>query len=235
VTVFVHGFTQTERSWLPVIDVPRAESQHEGGVELSILARIPRAATFVETVERIVRFPGTYVGYSQGGRLCLQLALDHADVVQRLVLVSASPGIADDAARATRRTADDQLAREIERDGVDVFLDRWLAQPLFASLPADRARLVERRQANTVDGLTTQLRVLGQGSQPSNWHRLGELAIPVLLIVGALDTKYVAIAREMAAAIRDVRVEVIPDAGHACHLEQPEQVAHLLRSWVEPT
>jgi 2-succinyl-6-hydroxy-2,4-cyclohexadiene-1-carboxylate synthase len=235
VTVFVHGFTQTERSWLPVIDVPRPGSEHESGVELSILARIPRAATFMETVERLVRFPGTYVGYSQGGRLCLQLALDHADVVQRLVLVSASPGIADDASRATRRAADEQLAREIERDGVDAFLDRWLAQPLFASLPGDRAGLTERRHANTVEGLTAQLRVLGQGSQPSNWDRLGELAIPVLLIVGALDAKYVAIAHEMATAIRDVRVEVIPDAGHACHLEQPEQVAHLLRSWGEPT
>jgi pimeloyl-ACP methyl ester carboxylesterase len=55
--------------------------------------------------------------------------------------------------------------------------------------------------------------------------------MPVLLIVGGLDTKYVDIARRMSERLTDVRLEVIPDAGHACHLEQPEQVAHLLETW----
>ncbi len=145
--------------------------------------------------------------------------------------MSASPGIADAADRAARVEADEVLAQSIERDGVDAFLERWVAQPLFATLPRDRAGLDERRAGHTVGSLTHQLRVLGQGAQPSNWERLELLAVPVLLIVGALDTKYVDIAHRMAAAIPDVRVEVIPDAGHACHLEQPEQVAHLLTSW----
>ncbi|MFI5047872.1 MAG: alpha/beta fold hydrolase, partial [Acidimicrobiia bacterium] len=118
-----------------------------------------------------------------------------------------------------------------ERDGVDAFLDRWLAQPLFATLPPERAGLDDRRRVNTVERLTQQLRMFGQGSQPSNWGRLGELAMPVLLIAGALDTKYVAIAHEMAEAIPHARVEIVPDAGHACHLEQPEHVSQLLRAW----
>ena len=89
--------------------------------------------------------PGDYVGYSQGGRLCLQLALDRPTSVHRLVLVSASPGIADADDRAARVDADERLAQEIERDGVDAFLERWLAQPLFATLPRERAGLDERR------------------------------------------------------------------------------------------
>ena len=47
----------------------------------------------------------------------------------------------------------------------------------------------------------------------------------------ALDTKYVDIAARMAERIPDARVEVLPDAGHACHLEQPDRVAHLLASF----
>jgi 2-succinyl-6-hydroxy-2,4-cyclohexadiene-1-carboxylate synthase len=195
------------------------------------LVQVPQAPTFVATARGLDLGPGEYVGYSMGGRLCLQLALDRPEVVERLVLVSASPGIADDADRAARRTADELLAASIERDGVDAFLERWVAQPLFATLPRDRAGIAERSAGNTVASLSHQLRVLGQGAQPSNWDRLARLAAPTLLVVGALDTKYVDIAHRMAAAIPDARVEVIADAGHACHLEQPDTVAHVLASW----
>jgi 2-succinyl-6-hydroxy-2,4-cyclohexadiene-1-carboxylate synthase len=222
--VMVSGFTQTHTAWRPV----RVEG-------LRLLRGAPRASSFVEAAHALEAprqpEPTTYVGYSQGGRLCLQLALDRPDAVQRLALVSASPGIADPDERAARRDADEQLAQEIERDGIDAFLDRWLAQPLFATLPRERSGIEQRRKANTVDWLTYQLRVLGQGAQPSNWDRLGELEMPVLLIVGAFDTKYVDIAQRMAAAIPHARVEVVAGAGHACHLEQPDVVAHLLASW----
>jgi len=44
----------------------------------------------------------------------------------------------------------------------------------------------------------------------------------VLLIAGELDGKYVAISRAMAGAMPQATVAIIPDAGHAPHLEQPE-------------
>ena len=166
-----------------------------------------------------------------GGRLCLQLALDHPGLVDRLVLVSASPGIADDAERAARRGSDDELAQGIERDGVDAFLERWLAQPMFATLPRGAAAIDERRAANSVARLTHQLRALGQGAQPDNWSRLGELRMPVLLIAGGLDTKYVDIGRRMAAGVPHARVEIIDGAGHACHLEHPARFGQLLAAW----
>lgn len=221
--VLVHGFTQTPASWAPVIEALHLPTHTPA---------LPDGADFVSVAGALDAGPATYVGYSQGGRLCLQLALDRPEVAQRLVLVSASPGIADDHARAVRRAADERLAQEIERDGVDAFLERWLAQPLFATLPRGRSGIDDRKAANSVEHLTTQLRVLGQGAQPSNWTRLGELRMPVLLIVGGLDTKYVDLAHRMAEAIADVRVEVVDGAGHACHLEQPERVAHLLSSFV---
>jgi 2-succinyl-6-hydroxy-2,4-cyclohexadiene-1-carboxylate synthase len=218
----VHGFTQSPSSWA------RLAALLSDRVDLP---EVPEASDFATAAAELARGPAEYVGYSQGGRLCLQLALDRPGVVHRLVLVSASPGIADPAERAARREADERLAREVERDGVDAFLERWLAQPLFATLPPERAAAAERRARNTVEGLTYQLRVLGQGAQPSNWERLGELQMPVLLIAGELDTKYVDIAHRMATTIPDARVEIVTGAGHACHLEQPELVAQLLASW----
>jgi 2-succinyl-6-hydroxy-2,4-cyclohexadiene-1-carboxylate synthase len=224
--VFVPGFTQTASSWTPLFDI--ADDPDRDALALEV----PQRDTFTDAARSLARERAMYVGYSQGGRLCLQLALDHPQVVQRLVLISASPGIADAGERVARRQSDELLALGIERDGVDAFLQRWLALPMFASLAPERAGVDDRRAANTVDTLTQQLRVLGQGSQPSNWGRLGELVMPVLLIVGALDTKYMEIAHQMADLISDVALEVIPDAGHACHLEAPELVAHLVRSWI---
>ena len=225
--VLVHGFTQTAASWEPI------EREWRDLPIEPLAVEVPAGLAFRATAEAIGEEGGTatYAGYSMGGRLCLQLALDRPEVVERLVLVSAAPGIADPAERATRRDADETLALEVERDGVAMFVERWLAQPLFASLPPEASGIEERKRSNTVDGLTHQLRELGQGSQPPAWERLAEITMPTLLIVGELDRKYVDIAQRMAESITDVRVEVIPGAGHACHLEQPEAVSQLVASW----
>lgn len=223
-TILVHGFTQTSDSWDPVVDVLPA------GVD-ALAVEVPEALDF-ETTAAVIGArggPARYVGYSMGGRLCLALAIERPDLVQSLVLVSASPGIADAREREQRRAADEQLALDVERDGLDAFLERWLAQPLFESLPRDAAGIEARRRGSSVERVTHQLRALGQGAQPSFWGRLGELAMPVLLVTGAYDRKYRDLADRMAAAIgANARTVTVPDAGHALHLEQPAALAALL-------
>jgi 2-succinyl-6-hydroxy-2,4-cyclohexadiene-1-carboxylate synthase len=176
---------------------------------------------------------GVYAGYSLGGRLCLRLALDRPDLVRGLVLVGASPGIADPGARVVRREADEALAAGIERDGVAAFLDRWLAGPLFATLPEAVAGRTERL-ANSAGGLAYALRRLGTGAQSPLWERLAGLGPPALLVAGALDAKFAGIARDMAAAIGPAaRVALVPAAGHAVHLERPDAMAALLAEFLD--
>jgi pimeloyl-ACP methyl ester carboxylesterase len=64
---------------------------------------------------------------------------------------------------------------------------------------------------------------------PPLWERLGELALPVVLVVGERDEKFRAIAEAMAERLPDGRVEVVAGAGHAVQLEQPDAVAAALR------
>jgi 2-succinyl-6-hydroxy-2,4-cyclohexadiene-1-carboxylate synthase len=163
------------------------------------------------------------VGYSLGGRVALQLALTHPDRVDRLVLVSASPGIAHPAERAARVASDAALAQLLEREGIDAFVERWERLPLWASQsPELRARLrAERLRRNSV-GLANSLRGAGQGTAPPVLDRLAELAMPVTIVVGALDEKYVSLGRRMADTIPRARLVVVPNAGHAVHLEQPD-------------
>jgi 2-succinyl-6-hydroxy-2,4-cyclohexadiene-1-carboxylate synthase len=219
--VLVPGFTQTAASWDPV----RAHLPED--LE-AVAVDVPTGLDFVETAAAIGEAGGhaVYVGYSMGGRLCLRLALDRPDVVRGLVLISASPGIGDAGERAARRESDEK----VERNGVDAFLERWLRQPLFATLPRDAAGLGARRAGNTVATLTHALRVLGAGAQEPLWDRLADLEPPFLPIAGTLDEKYVDIAFEMAARVRpDVHPVLCGGTGHAVHLENPEALASVLR------
>jgi 2-succinyl-6-hydroxy-2,4-cyclohexadiene-1-carboxylate synthase len=178
------------------------------------------------------------LGYSLGGRVALAFAVEHPARVAALVLEGASPGIADPDERAARRAADAALAVRLERDGVAAFVDAWMAQPLFAtqaSLPdAVRAAARAQRLRNDPVGLAACLRGLGTGSQPSYWHRLHALSMPVLLLAGAHDAKFQALARAMRESIPDATLRVVPGAGHTTHLENPAAFQRLARGFLGP-
>lgn len=202
--VLVHGFTQTAASWRGVLDGAVVDVQPQADLWAT-------AAWLGETAG-----PGEYVGYSMGGRLCLHLALARPELVHRLVLLGTHPGIEDAEERAARRAVDEQWARVVEQDGVDAFLARWLAQPLFAGLRNPGPR------QHDAGILTACLRRLGTGNQDSLWDRLPVLRMPVLVLAGERDEKYVDIGRRTAAAIGDnTHFAVVPGAGHVAHLEQP--------------
>ena len=92
------------------------------------------------------------VGYSMGGRIALELAATRPELAPRLMLLSASPGlplahaaeadaghdasIEGESVRAKRMAEDDARAAEIQRDGLDAFVERWYRLPLFASFAA---------------------------------------------------------------------------------------------------
>ena len=233
--VLAHGFTQTLAAWGPVAErlarrweVVRVDLPGHGGSG-GVRVGFAEAAGLVGEAGG----PAVYVGYSLGGRLCLRLALDRPDLVRGLVLVGASPGIADPGARAGRRADDEALAERIEREGVAAFLDRWLAGPLFATLPAEAAGRADRL-ANTALGLADALRRLGTGAQEPLWDRLPTLRPPTLLVAGALDAKFAAVAAEMAAAIGPrAQVALVPGSGHAVHLERPAELAALLERFLD--
>jgi len=230
--VLLHGFTQTGVSWRPVVErlgddveviVPDLPGHGRASDQRLDLAGT--AAAVAATGGR-----ATYVGYSMGGRVALRLALDHPDLVERLVLVGATAGLDNPAERAARREADEALAGRIEADGVEPFLAGWLAQPLFAGLTPAPDDLAARR-ANTAAGLAASLRLSGTGTMdPPWWDRLGGLAAPTTIVVGEHDAKFRALGQRLADAIGPrATVEIVAGTGHACHLQDPAAVAGLIR------
>lgn len=176
-------------------------------------------------------------GYSQGARLALSFAFTHPRRVRRLVLESGTPGLRHRRERVARRRADETLAESIVSGGVEAFVRRWEALPLFDGLrrmpaPARRA-LQQRRLASTAEGLASALRCVGLGVQPDWWDHLYKLHVPTLLLTGAHDQKFTRIARRMAAELPMVWSHTFADAGHAPHLEAPTEWLCEVKTFLE--
>lgn len=238
--LLLHGFTGAASTWselLPELGARRrviALSLHgHGGSDAPDDAAryaAPRAAAdALEVLDMLGIARVALLGYSMGARVALHTALAAPERVAALVLESGSPGISDDAERARRRAADEALAADIERGGVEAFVDRWERLPLWASqrqLSAPtRERLRAQRLAGSARGLANSLRGLGAGATAPVHGRMGELAnVPTLLICGALDEKYVELAREMSDVLPRSTLHVVEGAGHAVHLERPREL-----------
>ena len=231
--VLLHGFTQTRQSW-------RRTSTVLGARRRVLAPDLPghgnaaaRPASFAACTAYVRALGGeqrfALAGYSMGGRIALHAALALGDRIDRLVLIGASPGLADPAERAARREADEALADRIEAIGVEAFAREWAALPLWEGQPERVAAAANAdRLRNTPEGLAAALRGLGTGVMDPLWDALPSLDVPVTLAVGERDEKYRAIAESMAARLPRAEVAVVEGAGHAAQLEQPEAVAALL-------
>lgn len=220
----IPGFSQPASAWTPVIDALPASIASD-----SHPLDVPDGLDFVATADALgtVAGPGTYVGYSMGGRLALRLALDRPDLVHALVLVSAAPGFDDPHVRAVRAEQDRARAERILTVGVSVFLEEWLAQPLFATLPRDEAMIDQRAATMSAPRLAHQMTTLGQGVMEPLGHRLSELRMPTTIAVGRADSRYVEIGRAMAAKISGAELVEL-DGGHALPLEQPAALSNVI-------
>jgi naphthoate synthase len=176
------------------------------------------------------------VGYSMGARVGLAFAAGHPQRVRSAVMVGARAGIEDPVARRTRIDADERLARRILEEGIEWFVDHWMSLPLFASQKrlGSRALATARseRLRNRAQGLALSLRGMGAGAQSPLFEHLDRISAPVLLVIGAEDPHFLAIARDLERRLPRARLQIIPEAGHAAHLENPQAFDSIARTFL---
>jgi 2-succinyl-6-hydroxy-2,4-cyclohexadiene-1-carboxylate synthase len=241
--VLLHGFTGSARTWQRHLDAFAARcttvavdllghGASDAPADPGRYAVAHAVEDVIGVLDRLAIRRAALLGYSMGGRVALATAIAAPERVAALVLESTAPGLRDHEARLARAAQDAAQADVLERDGVAAFVDAWERSALFASqeaLPGEvRAALRADRLRGTPAGLANSLRGFGQGVMPPMHDFLPGITAPTLIIVGALDARYVEIGGVMREAMPRARFVVVPGAGHAVHLEQPEAFGHLV-------
>jgi len=179
------------------------------------------------------------VGYSMGGRLALYLAIYFPQYFQKVVLESASAGLRTATERGDRLAKDHQLAAELEnlkdRD-FRLFLENWYQQTIFKSLRShpNFPHLLEQRLNNSPMQLAKSLRNLSTGMQPSLWENLSQIKIPLLLLAGEMDSKFVPINQQMEQLCKFAKLVIIPNCSHNIHFENPDLFIEQIQSFLLP-
>jgi len=225
--LFIPGFMQRGDAWRPVAELlperyPSTMLDHR---EHSFEGRLreieqPRAEVLV--------------GYSLGGRLALRAALRSPESLSALVLVGSTAGIEEGPLRVARAEADEKLASWMEAMPIEDIVGLWERQPLFADQPDS---LVDEQRPGRLSqdprSLALLLRTAGQGTLEPVWHGLRSLELPLLAIAGARDDGYSRAAKRIAATAPTGRAAIVENAGHAPHLQRPDEVAALLTEFLD--
>lgn len=244
--LFLHGFLGSKEEWSDIADYLRASCQilavdlpgHGKSLfEDPLSYQMETCAAIIINLLRSLKLENVYlVGYSMGGRLALHLAIHHHEFFKQILLISTSPGIKEEQEKVTRIKNDSILARSLEQEDFNLFLERWYDAGLFSSLkiqPELLNQIMCNRKDNSPKHLARSLDHMGVGRQKPLWQQLSEIKIPLDVVVGTLDTKFVSIGKEMQSCNPStINLHLIENAGHVVHLENKPAFYTLVKEWL---
>jgi pimeloyl-ACP methyl ester carboxylesterase len=176
--------------------------------------------TMASRIAGSLQAPVTLIGHSTGGAIALQLALEHPELVERLVLINTGPNMHE---HGDVDAIIERLRTSWGPELLGAILDRSFAAPLPAGVRDEFLAYAEGVEPSAaIDVLTSQ-------RQLDFAPRLGELAMPVTVIHGTEDrVRTVDQAERFAAAIPGARLHLLA-CGHSPMFELPDEVAALVR------
>jgi 2-succinyl-6-hydroxy-2,4-cyclohexadiene-1-carboxylate synthase len=240
--VFLHGFMGCGDDFLPIInallpnvccltvDLPgHGQTEVLDSVGYGMAAIAP---ALINLLQALNFTPCHLIGYSMGGRLGLYLACQFPQHFTSIFLESASPGLLTESERLLRQKQDEILATKLESEDWPTVLAQWYAQPLFDSLRHSQHfdEMLQRRLHNRPHPLAQALGGLGTGMQPSLWNAMATLTMPITLVVGERDQKFVQINQSMVTRQPLAQLKILLNCGHAAHAEDPEAFAAVLQA-----
>jgi len=182
--------------------------------------------------------PLVMMGCSMGGGLAMDFALTYPSRAKSLIMVDAGPsGLELNVATPTKfadaekafEAGNLDLVAEIE---TQIWFDGTDRTPEQVN-PAMRKLLYEMNRL----ALSYEVKQLGKrqpNTQTPAFDRLGDLNIPVLIIVGTHDTAYILAAADyMTEKIQSARKVIIEDAAHLPNMDQPHEFQRTVKDFLE--
>ncbi len=167
--------------------------------------------------------PAVLGGLSFGGLASQHFTLAHPERVTALLLISSGPGFKNPKAQAGWQAQIGRIGDRLERVGFEGYTAGRSGPNSIGvrpELPAAQAaaRAVEAQDPQGVAHFGRRV----AGPAPSTIDRLGEIAVPTLVLVGEHDNAYLAAGEVMTAKIPGAKHVLIPDAAHVVNIEQAE-------------
>jgi 3-oxoadipate enol-lactonase len=243
VVVLLHGFPLSRKMWveqIPVIGAtqrviaPDLRGHGESPAPDGAYSMDEMADDVVELLDGLgVTRPVVLGGLSMGGYVALSLVLRYPDRVCGLILCD-SRAAADtpEAARTREETARTVLREGSARSIIETMVPRLFGKTTLERHPEKIEPMLAVMERTSAQGVAGALR--GMAIRPDRRGDLARITQPTLVLVGEDDViSPPAEAREIAAALPDARLVVIPAAGHLAPYENPAAVNAAIRRFLE--
>jgi pimeloyl-ACP methyl ester carboxylesterase len=229
--LLTHGYSATSRMWAGQIaplsekyrviswDM-RGHGQSDSPAQQNLYSEAHTVDDMAAILDECEVTTAVIGGLSLGGYMSLAFHLKYPQRVAGLMLFDTGPGYKNDRARESWNDMARKRAETIDARGL-------------ASLGnSDEVRVSSHKSAaglaNAARGMLTQVddRII---------QSLPEITVPTLVLVGEKDKQFLAATDYMALKIPGAAKEIIPDAGHAANIHQPETFNGLVLGFVAGT
>jgi pimeloyl-ACP methyl ester carboxylesterase len=217
--LLTHGYSSTSAMWQGQIEAlarqhtlivwdMRGHGQSDYPDDATAYSEALTVGDMATLLDKVGATSAIVGGLSLGGYMSLAFYRTHPERVRALLIIDTGPGFKKDDARDAWNKRAHETADRFEREGLDV----------LKSASRERSGVVHR----DASGLARAARGMLTQRDASVIETLPHIKVPSLVVVGADDTPFLAASDYMAAKIPGASKAVIPAAGHAANIDQPQ-------------
>ena len=241
--VLLHGFPLNRTMWDEVVPaladryhiiVPDLRGHGETDAPDGPYDMVEFADDVLTLLDSLGHAKAAIVGLSMGGYISLQLLTRAPERLTACILADSS-GRADTVERKAARAAQ---AEVIRKHGLGAFAELVLPRMFSAGVFTERPQLIERfRQTITSQRPAAVVAALqALGSRPEMLDQMKTVRVPTLVLVGSEDVATTPQdSRDLAKAIPDATLVVLPGAGHMSNWEDTDGFNRAVRTFLDRT
>ena len=198
----------------------------------------PKAAfSHVDDLYALLKFlkieKASFIGSSLGGMIAADFALEHPEMVEKLVFSAA--GLRGD--RQPRNPQSAAVYKAAEEKGMKTAIEMWMEHPFFLAGKTD-AEFRRRSEQMLADNYKywgpTPEPIPLRWSKQMTIDRLSEIKAPTLVIIGDRDLPgLLTIADTLATKIGGAKKEVIANVSHHLNMENPREYNRIVMDFLK--